>query len=127
MIVNKLFSPKILLGVWNYAKMSSTTPIADSIKHKLSTNLNAIHLDVINESYMHNVPKGAETHFKVIVVSEKFNGLSLIKRHRLVNDLLKEEFSEGIHALSLDTKTPDQWSFDDTPKSSPPCLGGFGK
>lgn len=58
--------------------MSNNTPIENSIRTKLSS-LNTIHLDVINESYMHNVPKGAETHFKVVVVTDKFNGLSLIK------------------------------------------------
>jgi hypothetical protein len=40
---------------------------------------------------MHNVPRGAETHFKVVVVSSVFEGMSLIKRHRDVNATLKEE------------------------------------
>lgn len=59
--------------------MTSNTPIENSIRTKLSQNLNTVHLDIINESYMHNVPKGSETHFKVIVVSDKFSGLPLIK------------------------------------------------
>lgn len=37
------------------------------------------HLEIINESFMHNVPPGSETHFKVLVVSEAFDGLPLIK------------------------------------------------
>ena len=41
------------------------------------------------QSYMHNVPRGSETHFKVVLVSEAFDGLSLIKRHRAVNSTLK--------------------------------------
>lgn len=53
--------------------------VTDTIRDKLSQQLNTAHLDIINESYMHNVPKGAETHFKVVVVSEKFNQLPLIK------------------------------------------------
>ena len=36
-------------------------------------------MEVMNESYMHNVPKGSETHFKVVVVSPKFEGQPLIK------------------------------------------------
>lgn len=61
-------------------KMSQIlAPVAQSIKTKLETQLNTTHLDIINESYMHNVPKGSETHFKVVVVSDKFTNLSLIQ------------------------------------------------
>lgn len=59
------------------------------------------HLEVINESNMHNVPKGSESHFKVVVVSMDFENLSLIKRHRMVNDVLKDELAGGVHALSI--------------------------
>lgn len=59
--------------------MSTTGVIANSIKNKLQAALQTKHLEIINESYMHNVPKGAETHFKVVVVSDQFDGLALIK------------------------------------------------
>lgn len=59
--------------------MATIPPIETAIRSTLSDNLNPIHLEVINESYMHNVPKGAETHFKVLIVSEKFENLALIK------------------------------------------------
>lgn len=64
------------------ASMSSANaggPIEQAITEALKMNLQPIHLEVVNESYMHNVPKGAETHFKVLVVSEKFESLPLIK------------------------------------------------
>jgi len=54
-------------------------PVETSIRKKLTEALKPIHLDVINESYMHNVPKEAEMHFKVIVVSKEFEGLPLIQ------------------------------------------------
>lgn len=54
-------------------------PVENLIRTKLSKMLDIKHLDVINESYMHNVPPGSETHFKVVVVSEQFDGLPLIK------------------------------------------------
>lgn len=57
--------------------------VESKIRSKLLSQLDAKHLDVINESYMHNVPKGSETHFKVVVVSPKFEGLPLIKVSRL--------------------------------------------
>lgn len=73
-------------------KMSSVSgTIANAIKSKLQTALETKHLEIINESYMHNVPKGAETHFKVVVVSDKFDGLALIKVSGLkttINSLL---------------------------------------
>lgn len=77
---------------------------------------------------MHNVPKGAETHFKVLVVSEKFEGLSLIKRHRMVNDLVRAKLDgDFVHALSIEAKTAAQWTSDYTVVPSPNCRGGFGK
>lgn len=54
-------------------------PIKTAIQNKLKEKLEPSHMEIINESYMHNVPEGAETHFKVVVVSEKFTGLPLIK------------------------------------------------
>lgn len=57
----------------------SAKPIESTIRKKLKETFTPIHVDVINESYMHNVPKGAETHFKVVVVSDKFSDVPLIK------------------------------------------------
>ena len=92
---------------------SASGPIFNSIESKLNSAFNPIHLDIINESYMHNVPKGSETHFKVVVVSEKFKEMkSLIQKHRAVNEVLSEELSNGVHALSIVAKTPDQWNPD---------------
>nr|CAD7594353.1 unnamed protein product [Timema genevievae] len=54
-------------------------PVESIIRHKLTSCLSPVHLEVINESYMHNAPKGSESHFKVVVVSEKFESLPLIK------------------------------------------------
>lgn len=61
--------------------MSTTTsgPVQIAITETLAENLTPVHLEVHNESYMHNVPKGAETHFKVLIVSTQFENLILIK------------------------------------------------
>lgn len=58
--------------------MTQTKPIESSIRKKLKESLDPYFIDVINESYMHNVPKGSETHFKVVVVSEQFDDKPLI-------------------------------------------------
>ena len=44
---------------------------------------------------------GGETHFNIAITSARFDGLNRVARHRLVNDLLAEEFRSGLHALSL--------------------------
>lgn len=54
-------------------------PVEQAITSVLHDRLRPIYLKVINESFMHNVPKDSETHFKVLVVSEKFDELPLIK------------------------------------------------
>ncbi|XP_032663299.1 bolA-like protein DDB_G0274169 isoform X2 [Odontomachus brunneus] len=103
-------------------------PVASSIRKKLETGLNPQHCDIINESYMHNAPKGSESHFKVVVVSEKFDKQPLLKRHQMIYDLLQTEMEEDIHALSIIAKTPEQWAASDkTVAASPACRGGFGK
>ncbi|KAI8130309.1 BolA-like protein [Lucilia cuprina] len=106
----------------------SKGPVAEAISMAITENLQPVHLEVINESYMHNVPKGAETHFKVLIVSEKFEDLPLIKRHRLVNQVVKEKLDHLFpHALSIEAKTPKQWQPSYTVEPSPNCRGGFGK
>jgi len=91
---------------------SFNSPVEVSIRSKLNSALAPTHLQVINESHMHNVPKNSETHFKVIVVSPEFNDVkALIKRHRMVNGILAEELAAdgAVHALSIVAKSPDQW------------------
>ena len=71
-------------------------PVSTTISEKLNRTFDPIHMDILNESYMHNVPEGSETHFKVIIVSEKFKEMkNLIQRHRAVNDTLAEELSRS--------------------------------
>ncbi len=96
----------------------------ETIETKLTEAFDPIHLEVENETHMHNVPPDSESHYKVTLVSKAFDGLMLIKQHRMVNEVLKEEL-EKIHALALHTYTPEQW-FERSEKApqSPPCLDG---
>jgi BolA protein len=96
-----------------------------TIQQKLSAAFHPLNLEVINESDNHNVPPGSESHFKVVVVSKAFEGESLIKRHRQVNQVLADELKGGIHALALHTMTPEEWfNRGGTSPTSPECLGG---
>ena len=98
--------------------------IEDDIIEKLQKAHNPVHLDVTNESHMHNVPPGSESHFKVVAVTEEFNGKMLVARHRLINKALAEELEGPVHALALHTMTPDEWAKKGAAPESPPCLGG---
>ncbi len=95
------------------------------INEKLGERFEPQHLAVDNESGSHNVPPGSETHFRVVLVSDRFDGQRLLARHQAVNEVLAEELAGGVHALALHTYTPGEWRdrFGDAPMS-PPCLGG---
>jgi BolA protein len=99
--------------------------IQNAIVAKLTDDLEPVHLDVVNESGMHSVPKGSETHFKVLVVSAAFEGLGSIDRHRRVHSILKAELKGGVHALTIRAMTPSEWSAQaGAAFESPKCLGG---
>ena len=93
------------------------------IEQKLNDALNPEVLEVINESNMHSGP-ATESHYKVVAVSNAFEGKMLIARHRMINQALSEELAQ-IHALALHTMTPDEY-FDKAGKvaDSPQCEGG---
>jgi BolA protein len=99
--------------------------VQSRIEDKLRETFAPLHLQVDNESHMHNVPEGAESHFKVVLVSESFAGKPLVQRHRAVNGALAAELQGAVHALALHTMTPEEWfeKGGDAPES-PPCLGG---
>jgi BolA protein len=88
----------------------------------LSKELHPNPLMIEDESNRHNVPEGAESHFKVTAVSSQFNDLKRLERHRLMNNLLQHELTTGLHALSLHLYTPEEW-LDHSTKvpSSPAC------
>jgi BolA protein len=96
------------------------------IEQALTTGFQPMHLEVTDESHMHNVPEGAESHFKVLVVSETFADEKKIGRHRKVNALLREELDGGMHALSIHAWTPDEWfeKGGGSAPQSPQCMGG---
>eukprot|EP00887_Chlorella_sp_A99_P004328 scaffold15.g4328.t1 len=95
----------------------SATPVADSMRRKLTNQLNPAKLHIVNESDRHTGHAGhfgsaaattGETHFALEIVSPEFEGLSTIKRHRLVYQILEGELQHPVHALSLVTKTPEE-------------------
>ena len=98
------------------------------IESVLKENLDPSHLEVINESFMHNVEPGAESHIRIIAVSDKFFELSLVKRHQLIYKEVNMHLEGPIHALTLHTFTPSEWEEKNREANpSPDCLGGGSK
>ena len=83
---------------------------ADDIRAALTAALAPDVLDVQDDSHLHAGHAGAREgrHFSVQVVSERFNGLSRVARHRLVYDCLGPLIARGIHALAIDAKAPSE-------------------
>ncbi|MGB5671267.1 MAG: BolA/IbaG family iron-sulfur metabolism protein [Sedimenticolaceae bacterium] len=99
--------------------------IQQQIEHKLRERFAPLHLEVANESHMHDVPEGSESHFRVVLVTAQFEGKPLVQRHRAVNTTLQQELQGQIHALALHTMTPEEWfAKNGEAPESPPCLGG---
>jgi BolA protein len=101
--------------------------VQQTIETKLRQLLAPTRLEVTNESHMHNVAPGSETHFRVLVVSSEFEGVSRVQRHRRVHRALDEELSSGVHALAVDAWTEAEWSERGMASKSPDCRGGAGR
>lgn len=103
-------------------------PAQKVLQEKLSSILSPPHLELVNESPMHGLPASAEKHFRVVVVSEMFEGLARIDRHRRVHEILADDLKTQVHALSVQAFTPSEWRAKaGATHQSPDCLGGGKK
>jgi BolA protein len=83
------------------------------IEQKLGERLEAVHVEVVDESHLHAGHAGAASgagHFRVHVVSAQFQGLGAVDAQRRVYAALDDEMGGEIHALSIRTQTPDQYA-----------------
>lgn len=108
--------------------MNSLGPRALRIQDLLTTALAPEVLLIEDESHMHSGSR-VETHFKVLVVSALFEGLSRVDRQRRVNEILADELKSGLHALTQRALTPKEWATQGSAAGfiSPACLGGGKK
>ena len=79
--------------------------VEDTIKQTLNEAFSPSGLIVLNQSHLHashaSSPGTGESHFKVEIVSERFDGLNRVERHRLVNEALGDQLAGPLHALSI--------------------------
>lgn len=95
------------------------------IEAQVKESIKPLHLGLENESSHHSVPAGSETHFKLLVVSESFVGLTRVERQRKIYSLLDSEFKSGLHALTVRAMTPEEWEKNGAEGFiSPECMGG---
>lgn len=84
----------------------------EDITHKLNEAFRPERLDVVDESHLHEGHSGhrpgGETHFRVHIVSNAFEGKSRIDRHRMINAVLAPELAGGVHALAIKAQAPDE-------------------
>lgn len=80
----------------------------DRIELKLREAFQPSALTVNDDSHRHEGHSGArpggETHFSIAITSSAFKGKTRVDMHRAINDLLKAEFAERIHALAISAK-----------------------
>lgn len=86
---------------------------AQAIEDALRAALEAPHVAVLDQSALHAGHaggRGGGGHFRVLVVSDRFRGLSRVAAQRLVYEALAELMDNDIHALAMRTLTPEEWS-----------------
>jgi len=89
-------------------------PRADRLTAVLTRAFAPSLLRVLDDSARHvghagHDPAG-ETHYDVLLVSAAFRDRSRVERARAVHDVLRAEFSAGLHAISLTLRTPEEYS-----------------
>jgi acid stress-induced BolA-like protein IbaG/YrbA len=72
----------------------------EDVKRYIEGHLQCEHLEVIGDGH----------HFEAVIVSEAFRGKSRVQRHQIVYGALGDRMREEIHALSMQTLTPEDWA-----------------
>lgn len=85
---------------------------ADRMEAKLRESLALSYIHIENESQRHadHYSGDGQTHYSMLVVSPEFQGLTRLQRHQKVNQALSDEFQLGLHALTLQVFSPEEWA-----------------
>jgi BolA family transcriptional regulator, general stress-responsive regulator len=86
--------------------------VEQEMRERLLVALEPIRLDIVNESHLHaghrNSPGTGESHFRTLIVSQRFTGMSRVDRHRLVNETLDGIIGGKVHAFALKAYAPGE-------------------
>jgi BolA protein len=84
--------------------------VTETIRAKLLSRFQPLHLDILDESHRHRghagAREGGESHFQVHIVAAEFTGLTRIQRQRLVYEALADELAGPVHALAVKAEAP---------------------
>ena len=94
--------------------------VQNKIEKLLKDNLNVSNLLIRNDSYKHNVPPNSESHFNVQIVSDDFQELSQIQRHKIVYKAVEGLLAE-IHAFSITAITTSEFKENPSLRDTPEC------
>lgn len=90
--------------------------VAEIIEKKLAAAFAPERLDLKDESHLHAGHAGArpdgESHFRLLIVSARFEGMSRVARQRAVNEVLRDELAERVHAFAMRALTPAEAARD---------------
>ncbi|MBX2860691.1 MAG: BolA family transcriptional regulator [Vampirovibrio sp.] len=86
-----------------------SNPVVQEVEQKLKDELEAVHVETVDNSWMHAGHGSSGSHLVITVVSPKFGDITLIDRHRMIHQVLREEIGGVIHALELQPLTPIEW------------------
>jgi len=82
--------------------------VAEYLQEKLTEAFSPVSLEVINESHLHSGHAGdngtGESHFRIKIVADAFNGMNRVQRHRAINAIVQPKIEEGLHACAIDVK-----------------------
>ncbi|WP_417583586.1 BolA family protein [Pelagibacterium sp.] len=82
--------------------------VRDEIEAKLTQTFAPSAIEVIDDSERHHGHagwrEGGNTHFRIVIASEKLDGLSRVDQHRAINAALSDQFDAGLHALAIKVK-----------------------
>ena len=94
--------------------------VQNKIEKLLKDNLNVSKLLIRNDSYKHNVSPNSESHFNVQIVSDDFEDLSQIQRHKIVYKAVGALLAE-IHAFSITAMTTSEFKENPSLRDTPDC------
>lgn len=98
--------------------------VAETIQSRLEARFAPRHLQIENESHQHSGP-AAESHFRLVLVSDAFEGKRPVARHQMVYAEVPDLLEGPLHALAMHLYTPGEWTrAGEAAAASPPCMGG---